>query len=65
MLWFHEYDDLDVEVGELSDVKWAVVVNKEDQVKEEEEDVKDVNVKKDVHVKKEVNVKMEDVEMDC
>ena len=61
MLWFHEYDDLDVEVGELSDVKWAVVVKKEDQVKEEEEDV---NVKKEVHVKKEVNVKMEDVEMD-
>ena len=61
MLWFHEYDDLDVEVGELSDVKWAVVVKKEDQVKEEEEDV---NFKKEVHVKKEVNVKMEDVEMD-
>lgn len=55
---------MDVEVGELSDVKWAVVVKKEDQVKEEEKDVKDVNVKKEVNFKKEVHVKMDDVEMD-
>ena len=41
MLWFHEYDDLDVEVGELSHVEWAVHVKKEDVIKEEE----DVNVK--------------------
>ena len=24
MLWFHEYDDLDVEVGELASVKWDI-----------------------------------------
>ena len=46
MLWFHEYDDLDVEVGELSHVEWAVHVKKEE----------DVNV----NVKKEVNVKVEE-----
>ena len=52
MLWFHEYDDLDVEVGELSKVEWAVHVKKEDVVKEE-----DVKVKKEIHVKVE-GVKM-------
>ena len=53
MLWFHEYDDLDVEVGELSNVEWAVDVKKEDVVKKEE----------DVKVKKEIHVKVEDVKM--
>lgn len=24
VLWFHEYDDLDVEVGHLADMKWGV-----------------------------------------
>ena len=42
-----------MEVGELSDVKWAVHVKKEDLVKEEDADV---------NVKKEVKVKVEDVE---
>ena len=54
VLWFHEYDDLDVEVGELSSVEWAVHVKKEDLVKEEEDDM---------NVKKEVKAKVEDVEM--
>lgn len=56
MLWFHEYDDLDVEVGELSSVEWPVHVKKEDVVKDEEKEVK-------VMAKKEVNVKVEDIEM--
>lgn len=50
VLWFHEYDDLDVEVGELRGVKWGV--------KEEEEglewDVKEEEV--------EAEVKLEDME---
>lgn len=29
MLWFHEYDDLAVEVGELSGVQWGKGVKKE------------------------------------
>lgn len=37
MLWFHEYDDLDVEVGELAGVKWGVKV---EEVEEEEVKVK-------------------------
>ena len=53
MLWFHEYDDLDVEVGELSDVQWPVHVKKEDAVNQEEH----------MNVKKEVNVKVEDVKL--
>ena len=24
VLWFHEYDELDVEVGQLADVKWGM-----------------------------------------
>lgn len=59
MLWFHEYHDLDVEVGELADVEWGV--EKEDGqeeihviVKKEEEEEVDVGVK----------VKIEDVGMD-
>ena len=48
MLWFHEYDDLDVEVGDLAGVKWDAV--------EEEEMVMEG------HVKKEVKIKVEDVD---
>ena len=35
MLWFHEYDDLDVEVGELADVKWCFEEEEELYVKRE------------------------------
>lgn len=47
MLWFHEYDDLDVEVGDLAGVEWGAV--------EEEETVLQG------HVKKQGEVKVEDV----
>lgn len=58
MLWFHEYDDLDVEVGELADVEWGV--KKEDG--QEETDV--VVKKEEEEVDLGVKVKIEDVGMD-
>ena len=57
MLWFHEYDDLDVEVGELADVNWGIE-------KEDEQEEMDVVVKKEEEVDVDVKVKMEDVGMD-
>ena len=54
MLWFHEYDDLDVEVGELADVNWGIK-------KGDEQGEMDMVVKKEEEV---VKVKMEDVDMD-
>ena len=35
MLWFHEYDDLDVEVGELADVEWCIEKEEELDIKRE------------------------------
>lgn len=58
MLWFHEYDDLDVEVGELADVEWGV--KKEDGQEEMDVVVKKEEEAVDVGVK----VKIEDVGMD-
>lgn len=52
VLWFHEYDDLDVEVGELRGVRWGVM-------KEEGEEV-DVEVKVKVEVEENVEVKLEE-----
>ena len=66
MLWFHEYDDLDVEVGDLAGVKWDAV-EKEEMVmeghvkKEVEVKVEDVGMVMEGHVKKEVEAKVEDV----
>lgn len=59
MLWFHEYDDLDVEVGELADVEWSI---KEEDGQEE----RDVVVKKEEEEEVDVGVKVkiEDVGMD-
>ena len=71
MLWFHEYDELDVEVGQLADVKWGM---QQKAVKQEisnrrvmEEDVDELE-----RVKKEgpyesclrETVQSEDVDMD-
>ncbi|KAF6229745.1 hypothetical protein HO173_011261 [Letharia columbiana] len=39
VLWFHEYDDLDVEVGELEGIKWGGVKKEEEEVKVKMEDV--------------------------
>lgn len=50
MLWFHEYDDLDVEVGTLAGVKWDAV--------------KEVETVMEGQVKKEVAVKVENADMD-
>ena len=58
MLWFHEYDDLDVEVGELADVEWGV--KKEDGQEEMDVVVKKEEEEVDVGVK----VKIEDVGID-
>lgn len=66
MLWFHEYDDLDVEVGDLAGVKWEAV-KKEEMVMEghvkKEVKVKVEDMVMEGHVKKEVKVKVEDVGM--
>ena len=58
MLWFHEYDDLDMEVGELADVEWGI--RKEDEQEEMDMVVKKEEEEVDVGVK----VKIEDVGMD-
>lgn len=58
MLWFHEYDDLDVEVGELADVEWGI--KKEDRQEEMDVVVKKEQEEVDVGVK----VKIENVGMD-
>lgn len=53
MLWFHEYDDLDVEVGELRDVEWGIK-KEEGEGEGMEWGVKEEEV--------EVEVKLEDME---
>ena len=70
MLWFHEYDDLDVEVGELRGVRWGV--KKEEGEDEEQMGVelggrKRAGKEEEVGVKEEeegveVKVKVEDME---
>ncbi len=67
MLWFHEYDDLDVEVGELGGREWGV--KEEGEVKMEDVKVgatlKVEDTKLQMMVKVEdVDVKAEDVNMD-
>ncbi|CAF9911639.1 MAG: hypothetical protein ALECFALPRED_007418 [Alectoria fallacina] len=70
VLWFHEYDDLDVEVGELRGVRWGV--KKEEGEDEEQMGVelggrKRAGKEEEVGVKEEeegveVKVKVEDME---
>lgn len=62
MLWFHEYDDLDVAVGELRDVKWGVKNEEDVEVKVEDvmmENVEDVDLGAKLRVK--VEMKREDL----
>ena len=66
VLWFHEYDDLDVKVQELRDVDWGIkkelVEEKVEEVKEKEEEKKEEE--KEEEEEEEVKVKIEDVDMD-
>ncbi len=68
MLWFHEYDDLDVEVGELGGREWGVKEEGREGEEEWEEEVKMEDVKVGATLKVEdAKVKMmkvEDVDMD-
>lgn len=56
MLWFHEYDDLDVEVGDLRMVKWGVKKEEDVEVKVKVEDLEMEDEEKKMIVK----VKVED-----
>lgn len=58
VLWFHEYDDLDVEVGELRWVNWGL--KKEDYVEVKVEDLVMEDVKLTMKLK--LKVKAEDVD---
>ena len=58
MLWFHEYDDLDVEVGDLRMVKWGVKKEEDVEVKVKVEDVE----MEDEEKKMIVRVKVEDLD---
>ena len=51
MLWFHEYDDLDVEVGDLRMVKWGVKKEEDVEVKVEDLEVENEEEKMIVMVK--------------
>ena len=59
MLWFHEYDDLDVEVGELRGVKWGAKKGEGEGLKKEVEDGEGR-----VRKVERVAVKVEDVDVD-
>ena len=59
MLWFHEYDDLDVEIEELKNAEWGV---KRELVDEELSNA-ELDIKQEL-VDEEVKVKIEDADMD-